>query len=121
MDQHNEFSKIVKDRKEASEQRYQEESKKRLKSSANKHIKTTMIGAIAAVEKEFGSYFGYDENGQDKNEPLSAEEQQMRDVFLAFRAQVLNLGNQQINNINDEIDQYDVRWKRYQLTLPVEN
>lgn len=98
---------------------YREDSKQRLKKIASQKIRTTMIGALSSIEKRFGFLWGLDENGRDKGGEITPEEQQLRDIFDTLRSEVLDLGNNQIRNLETELAQYDVRWNRFHMTLPV--
>ena len=98
---------------------YKEDSKARLKKIAAQKIRTTMIGALSIVEKSLGFLWGLDENGRDISNQLTPEEQQLRDRYAEIRSQILDLGNNQIRNLDSELVQYDVKWNRYSMTLPV--
>lgn len=104
--------------KEAS---YREDSKVRLRKITAQKIRTTMIGALSIVEKNLGFLWGLDENGRDTNSEITPEEQQLRDKYADIRSQILDLGNNQIRNLESELAQYDVKWNRYQMTLPVKS
>lgn len=98
---------------------YKEDSRTRLKKIAAQKIRTTMIGALSIVEKSLGFLWGLDENGRDISNKLTPEEQQLRDRYAEIRSQILDLGNNQIRNLDSELTQYDVKWNRYSMTLPV--
>lgn len=98
---------------------YKEDSKIRFRKIISQKIRTTMIGALSIVEKELGFLWGLDENGKDTNTKLTTEEQELRDKYSDIRSQILDLGNNQIRNLEQELTQYDVKWNRYQMTLPV--
>lgn len=101
------------------EQQYKEGSRDRLKVIATKKIKTTMIGALSSIEKKFGFLWGLDDEGKDTGKPLSPEEQHLKEVYDELRSEILDTGNNQIRNLSTEIEQYDVSWNRYHMTLPV--
>ncbi len=100
------------------EEKYKVDSRDRLKKISVTKVKTTMIGALSAIEKHLGFLWGLDEDG---NEPrtLSPEEQQLKDVYEELRSEILDIGNQQIRNLSTELEQYEVSWNRYHMTLPV--
>jgi len=100
------------------EKKYKVDSRDRLKKISVTKVKTTMIGALSAIEKHLGFLWGLDEDG---NEPrtLSPEEQQLKDVYEELRSEILDIGNQQIRNLSTELEQYEVSWNRYHMTLPV--
>ena len=43
----------------------------------------------------------------------------MRDIFEEARSEILDKGNSQMRNLEAEFAQYDVKWLRYSMTLPV--
>jgi hypothetical protein len=95
---------------------FKDSSKKRLKSISEQKIRTTMIGAIHAVEMIFGHLFGY-ENGKEvvPESELTEEQKLNREKFQEFRAKVLDLGNRQIANIHTEIELYDITFNGYHI------
>lgn len=98
--------------KEADMQRrakYKQESRERLKKIARKKIQTTMIGALDSIEKKFGFLWQGD----------SSQDKRLHDLFMELRQEILDRGNDQMRNLDSEINQYDVEWLRYHLTLPV--
>jgi len=89
--------------------KYKLDSKERLKKIARKKIQTTMIGALDTVEQHFG-FLWEDDSKQSK---------QLREIYDIVRQEILDRGNDQIRNLDNELNQYDVEWLRYHLTLPV--
>ena len=75
--------------------------------------KTPLLGT------KFGFLFGLSEDGHDSGLELSEQEARMKDLFMELRKEILDIGNQQMKNVESEIEQYDVKWNRYQITLPV--
>lgn len=69
---------------------------------ANK-LQTTMIGALAAIEEGFKDVW-------DENHTY---------LYETIRKKILDLGNKQIRQVDDELDNYDVKWNRFKLNLPV--
>lgn len=104
---------------ENKDSKYKEDSRERLKKISVTKIKTTMIGALSAIEKRLGFLWGLDEDGKDSGHPLSPEEQHLKDIYDELRSEILDIGNNQIRNLSTEISQYDVSWNRYHMTLPV--
>lgn len=97
------------------EQKYKESSKERLTKIAKKKVLTTAVGCLSVVEKYLGFLWGHNEDRE-----LTPEEQQLRDIFYdKVREEIFNVGNNQMRNIQTEIEQYDIEWKRYKITLPV--
>lgn len=82
---------------------YMQKSKERLEENACKKIKTTMIGAIEAIENNFGPY-------------LHGE---LKEVFQKTREEILNKGNKQIKNMSEEFKHYDINWKRFTMRIPM--
>lgn len=89
--------------------KYKTDSKERLKKIARKKIQTTMIGALDTIEKHFG--FLWDDDSQ--------QSKQLREIYANVRQEILDRGNDQIRNLDNELNQYDIEWLRYHLTLPV--
>lgn len=99
--------------KEIKQKQYEEDSKDRLTKIGSKQIRTTMIGALAAIEKKFGHLWNH------LGVPETEEEKQYKLVYDELRKDILDKGNQQIHNFTQEINQYQIVWKRYSITLPV--
>jgi hypothetical protein len=99
---------------------FNESSKKRLKSISEQKIRTTMIGAIHAVELIFGHHFGY-QNGKEiiPESELTEEQKFNREKFKEFRAKMLDLGNRQIANIHTELELYDIVFNGYHIEFKV--
>lgn len=95
--------------KQASEEHFLEQSRKRLDAIITKKMKTAFIGALAAFEEEFGSLWGH---GLQEHE-LSQDQRDMRDVWERVRTSVLNNGNTQLRSLRNEIANHSVRWNRY--------
>lgn len=79
------------------EKRLKKVSKEKLSKFCESKVKTTMIGAIAAIEYELG----------DK---LNDPEWQM--WLSRVRDIILDKGNNQIRSLHDELNNYDVEWLR---------
>lgn len=106
------FQFLVKAKKEhdlVQKEKYKNNSKERLFNIASKKIQTTMIGALETIEKMFGFLWEDD----------TKESQMMRESFEKARSEILDRGNNQIRNLQTEMEQYEVEWKRYHITLPV--
>jgi hypothetical protein len=95
--------------KSQTDKGYKISSKKRLKDISCKKIKTTMIGALDAIEKNFG--FLWEDNSDVAND--------MRELYEKTREQILDNGNNQIRNLTEEFEHYNIEWLRYQFTLPI--
>jgi len=94
--------------------KFKEDSKDRLLKISKKKVQTTMIGALSTIEKHFGFLWGYEEEDN-----LTDEQKHMRDIFEEARSEILDKGNSQIRNLEAEFSQYDIKWLRYSMTLPV--
>ncbi len=92
---------------------YSEESKKRLETILAKKIQTTMIGALSAIEDTFGFLWG-----KDKRE-LSEVESKMAELYKTLRKRILDNGNNQIQAVRNELEQYSINWNRYSMVLEV--
>jgi transcription termination factor Rho len=107
------YDKLTQKRQELDVQRklkYKNDSKERLKKIARKKIQTTMIGALDSIEKHFGFLWEEDEEGRNSG---------LRDTYELVRQEILDRGNEQMRNLDHELNQYDIEWLRYQLTIPV--
>jgi len=100
--------------KAAKEAKYKDVSKDRLLKISKKKIQTTMIGALSTLEKQFGFLWGH-----GTEEPLTPEQQHLRDLYDEVRSEILDRGNAQSRNLEAEFSQYDIRWNRYKMELPV--
>jgi hypothetical protein len=65
-----------------------------------KRIQTTMIGALARFEENFGHLWGH---YKDPSEPLTPEEEKFADTWDYTRNQILNQGNSQIRNLSKDL------------------
>lgn len=95
--------------KQINKEKFQDNSRKRLVTSLEKKFMTTMVGALAAFEKEFGELWG---NGQDIDE-LTSEQLGRRDSWFNVRSKILDNGHTQTKAAIDELDQYTISWNRY--------
>lgn len=103
-----------KDYKYLREDKYKQDSKDRLSKILKKKVETTMIGALASVEQNLGHLWN---NGQQ----MTPEQEKLFDLYQKIRSEILDKGNSQSRNIDIELTQYEVKWLRYSLTLPVRN
>lgn len=92
------------------DEKYRHESRTRLSNILKKKIQTTMIGALSSIEEHFRFLWETDEN-------LTKE--QMYDLFQKVRSEILDKGNTQARNLEAELNQYEVKWLRYSMTIPV--
>jgi hypothetical protein len=99
--------------KKRNEEKYRDNSKKRLINNIEKKFKTTMIGSLASFEKYFGELWGH--GGED----LTAEELRFRELWEQARTEILNNGNSQLRIAQEEIAQYSMTWNRYHIDFLV--
>ena len=108
------YEELIKEKSNYKSQRadkYKVDSKDRLSK-----IETTMIGALSTIEDSFGFLWG---KGQE--EPLTEEQEIMQELYQSVRSEILDRGNNQSRNIDAELGQYEVEWKKYSMTMPVIN
>ena len=113
------FDKLIRDQKEYKHQReekYRHDSKYRLGKILKKKVETTMIGALSSIEEHF-SFLWTSSSGDE----LSPEQKIMFDNFQKVRSEILDKGNTQSRNIDAELSQYDIKWLRYSVNIPVQN
>lgn len=103
---------IVRSRETKEKEYYKDESRKRLLKIASTKIRTTMIGALDSIEKKLESLWLSD--GKPTNDQLI-----LKKLYDEIRQEILDRGNTQIRNLENEFEQYDVEWKRYKLQLPI--
>lgn len=89
---------------------YRAFSKRRLEDNITKKIKTTMIGSIDSIEKNFDFLWGNIETDQEK---------EVYAAFQAARAEIMKKGHKQMENLLAETKMYSIEWERYNLTIPV--
>ncbi len=111
---YDDLMRLSKKNKKTREERYKDSSKERLQKIATKKIQTTMIGALSSIEKHFGFLWSHGEN-----DSLAEEQKEMKELYESIRSEILDKGNHQIRNLENELSQYDITWLRYQLTMPV--
>lgn len=99
--------------KSMREDKYRQDSRDRLSKILKKKVETTMIGALSSIEDHFSFLWS------SKEGTLSSEQKMMYDIYQKVRSEILDKGNTQARNVDAELAQYDVKWLRYQATLPV--
>jgi|SRR5210317_1434046 hypothetical protein len=109
------FDDLIKNQveyKAIKEQKYKSDSKERLAKILKKKVQTTMIGALSSIEAHLG--FLWDSDGQ-----MSDQQKMMYDLYQKLRSEILDKGNTQARNIDAELSQYDIKWLRYSVNIPV--
>ncbi len=104
------------DFKRIRESKYRVESKDKLAKVLKKKIQTTMIGALSTIEENF-SFLWTNENG----EPLTKDQEVMKNIYNKMRSEILDRGNNQARNIDAELSQYEIECIKYQIKIPVIN
>tara|TARA_Y100000593_G_scaffold15181_1_gene29447 strand:+ start:399 stop:788 length:390 start_codon:yes stop_codon:yes gene_type:complete len=110
------FSEMLKEKanyKEMREEKYRTDSRDRLSKILKKKIETTMIGALSSIEEHLG--FLWDA----KNGQLTEDQVYMKDLYQKVRSEILDKGNTQARNVDAELSQYDVKWLKYTIKMPV--
>ncbi len=105
---------LKKKMQEESQQRYLDESKRRLGKIVETKLKTSFIGALSQFEQEFGFLWGHEQQGD-----LTDEQEFMKEIWERTRTSVLNNGNNQIRAVKSEIANHSIEWQRYRSELPV--
>ena len=110
------FDKLIRQRSEYKsirEDQFKYDSKERLSKILRKKVETTMIGALSSVEEHLGFLWSGD-GGE-----LTEQQKAMYDIYQKIRSDILDKGNAQARNIDAELNQYDVKWLRYSMDIPV--
>ena len=110
------FSEMLKEKanyKEMREEKYRTDSRDRLSKILKKKIETTMIGALSSIEEHLG--FLWDA----KDGQLTEDQVYMKDLYQKVRSEILGKGNTQARNVDAELSQYDVKWLKYTIKMPV--
>jgi hypothetical protein len=114
MDNFNEMVKKKSEYKQARENKYKDDSKARLSTIMKKKIETTFVGALSSVEEHFG-FLWEPEGGLE----MSDDQYMMSQIFQKLRSDILDKGNAQRRNVDAELNQYEVDWKKYKMDLPM--
>lgn len=95
---------------------HERNSRVRLQRILTTKMRTAFIGALSAVEQNFGELWGH--NGLPGQR--DADKERWKQIWEICRAAILNNGNAQLRAVESELAQYTVSWNRCQKTLPVE-
>lgn len=115
MEEYNNLIRKHSEYKNTREDKYKYDSKDRLGKILKKKVETTMIGALSSLEEHFG-FLWTNENGN-----LTQEQKIMLDIYQKVRSEILDKGNSQARNIDSELSQYEVKWLKYSLNIPVKS
>ena len=99
--------------KSIREDKFKQDSRDRLSKILKKKVETTMIGALSSIEDHFAFLWTSKDGG------MSPEQKIMYDTFQKVRSEILDKGNTQSRNVDAELAQYEVKWLRYQTSIPV--
>ena len=102
------------DYKQQREDQYKVDSRDRLSKILRKKIETTMIGALSSIEEHLGFLWSH-----KNNESLTEDQIYMKDLYQKIRSEILDKGNTQARNVDAELSQYDVKWLKYTIKMPV--
>lgn len=72
-----------------------------------------MIGAISSIEDHFSFLW------EAKDSEMTEEKKFMYEAFQKVRSEILDKGNTQARNVDAELNQYEVKWMRYSIEMPV--
>ena len=110
------FDSLIREKieyKSAREDKFKNDSKERLSKILKKKVETTMVGALSSIEDHFSFLWS------SESDTLTPEQKIMFDIFQKVRSEILDKGNTQARNIDAELNQYDVKWLRYSINIPV--
>lgn len=113
MDNFDEFIRKKSQYKEARSEKYKYDSKDRLSKILKKKVETTMIGAISSIEDHFSFLWSATDS------EMTEEKKFMYELFQKVRSEILDKGNTQARNVDAELNQYEVKWLKYSMNIPV--
>ena len=113
MDNFDEFIRNKSRYKEARSEKYKYDSKDRLSKILKKKVQTTMIGAISSIEDHFAFLWTAEDS------EMTTEKKFMYETFQKVRSEILDKGNTQARNMDAELNQYEVKWMKYSMDIPV--
>lgn len=107
--------RLVEQKKEEdnAKTRYQAASRSKLQNAISKRIRTTMIGALATMEEKLGFLFGEDGN-------RNKEQEHLYNLFKEIRSNILDKGNDQIRQLENDFDAYTIEMKKFYLEFRVQ-
>tara|TARA_R100000008_G_scaffold41113_2_gene23669 strand:- start:4507 stop:4875 length:369 start_codon:yes stop_codon:yes gene_type:complete len=112
------FDKLIRKKSEYKEvrtEKFRYDSKERLSKILKKKVETTMIGAISSIEDHFSFLWLADDS------EMTTEKKFMYETFQKVRSEILDKGNTQARNVDAELNQYEIKWMRYSMDIPVKN
>lgn len=105
------MDKIYEQAKKLNQERYENQSKKRLIKVIEKKAKTSMIGTLARCEEQLGFLWGH---GLDESE-LTSDQLKYLEIWENLRTEILNHCNSQLRATLEEIMQYTIKWNQYRI------
>ena len=97
--------------RESKADKYQNDSRERLKNITTKKMTTIMVGSLDNIEKKLGFLWGHNKKHYDRDQT----EQEFSEIWSELRSNILDLGNEQIENIVKELETYTIHWDRYTM------
>ena len=113
MENFDEFIRNKSQYREARSEKYKYDSKDRLSKILRKKVETTMIGAISSIEDHFAFLWTAEDS------EMTEEKRFMYELFQKVRSEILDKGNTQARNVDAELNQYEVKWLRYSVNIPI--
>lgn len=113
---HGQMKALSQKMKQAKEERYLEQSRRRLDKIVSTKVRTAFIGSLAAFEAEFGFLWG---QGLAEDQ-LTDEQADMLELWNQARTNVLNNGNTQLRAVRNEIANQTVKWNRHHIQFEVQ-
>ncbi len=105
---------MVQNKLNKSEEKRADVARELLDKEMEKKFKTVMIGAISSIENNLGFLFGYNENRE-----LTPEEEELKEIFVKIRSEILDRGNGQIRNMKTILDLYKIELAKKTIQLPI--
>lgn len=85
------------------------QANEKLKNVVSKKIRTTMVGAVSAIEKELGLNYNKETNDYECDKGTKAIGiNELMECVRNIRDDIFDMGNNQIRMVNSEIDEYFV-------------
>ena len=112
-----EFRRKTEERRCTKDDRYKDNSKRRLLNTVKKKFDTTIIGALAAFEEQFGELWGHG----IPEERLDEDQIYWKEAWMEARAKILDNGNANLRAAQNEISQYTLSWNRYVTNFQLRN
>lgn len=88
---------------------YNDASRKRFSTIAEKKMETCFIGIISLFEESFGTLWGH------KIKEKTDRQIKNKQIWDECRQKILDHANKQKRALQKEIDEYDFYWKRYTI------